>query len=351
MPPPSELSLTQMQLLLRGVSRSFYLSIRLLPPALRRPVAVAYLLARASDTIADSTTTPASGRQQQLATLSDAVAGASTAPSALAEIAATAGAATPDPRERRLLGALPQCLAWLEALPAADQADIRTVLRHITKGQLLDIERFEGGQPAPALQNAAELDEYAYLVAGCVGEFWTDLCARHLHDFAQLPTEQMRVLGRDYGMGLQLVNILRDTGADLAAGRCYLPADELAQAGLPASALGQAPSRLAPVWTRWHAIACLRLEQGMRYAQAVNSPRVRAASALPALIGVRTLALLHEAGGLALRQPVKVPRAEVRALLLRLALTLAARRPLATQFARLQHRGERGRWDNPRHDA
>ena len=36
--------------LLRPVSRSFYLSIRLLPRALRQPVALAYLLARTSDT-------------------------------------------------------------------------------------------------------------------------------------------------------------------------------------------------------------------------------------------------------------------------------------------------------------
>ena len=45
--------------LLRGVSRSFYLSIRLLPAPLRRPIAVAYLLARAADTLADTAELPA----------------------------------------------------------------------------------------------------------------------------------------------------------------------------------------------------------------------------------------------------------------------------------------------------
>ena len=38
---------------LKGVSRSFYLTIRVLPKALREPVGLAYLLARAGDTIAD----------------------------------------------------------------------------------------------------------------------------------------------------------------------------------------------------------------------------------------------------------------------------------------------------------
>jgi len=40
--------------ILRSVSRSFYLSIRFLPAALREPVALAYLLARTTDTVADT---------------------------------------------------------------------------------------------------------------------------------------------------------------------------------------------------------------------------------------------------------------------------------------------------------
>ena len=338
--------LAQMQPLLRDVSRSFYLSIRLLPQALRRTVGVAYLLARASDTIADSTALPAPLRQQLLADFAGSVAGVPVDPSALARIAATAGPAVADPRERMLLGALLRCVDWLNALPPADLADTRIVLGHITRGQALDIERFEQGAGARALQSAAEVDDYTYLVAGCVGEFWTDLCVRHVNPFASLPPDRMRVLGREYGMGLQLVNILRDAGADLAAGRCYLPADELAREGIPLQELARAPAELEPVWSRWHALACGRLEQGVLYAHAVNSPRIRAAAALPALIGVRTLALLHEAGGQSLRRTVKVPRREVRGILARLAFTLAARAPLARQFERLRARGPAGHWEN-----
>src|SRR5256712_11186491 len=40
--------------LLRQVSRSFYLSLAILPTALREPIGLAYLLARAADTIADT---------------------------------------------------------------------------------------------------------------------------------------------------------------------------------------------------------------------------------------------------------------------------------------------------------
>ena len=50
-----------------------------------------------------------------------------------------------------------------------------------------------------ALSTENELDEYTYLVAGCVGEFWTDLCFRHLPKFAERSTEEMRTLGCAYG--------------------------------------------------------------------------------------------------------------------------------------------------------
>ena len=48
--------------MLRSVSRSFYLSLRILPAALREPLSLAYLLARATDTIADTPEPPAALR-------------------------------------------------------------------------------------------------------------------------------------------------------------------------------------------------------------------------------------------------------------------------------------------------
>lgn len=319
--------------LLRGVSRSFYLSIRLLPTALREPVALGYLLARATDTVADTTSLPAGERLALLHLLAAAIAGDE---ASRARLHAPVHAFAPlqvDEDERRLILSLPACLAWLGALAADDREDVRTVLRHIVRGQVLDVERFS----APgihALASAGELEEYTYLVAGCVGEFWTALAARHLPHFSRLPVTDLRRLGRRYGMGLQLVNILRDMQADLASGRCYLPADALAAAGLRPQDLAGAPAGLAAVRGAWLEVAEEQLAQGMLYADVLEHRRLRAASALPALLGMRTLALLKAApGSLA---PVKVPRAQVRGMLWRLGLTLAARGPLAAQFARLR---------------
>jgi farnesyl-diphosphate farnesyltransferase len=324
-----------MSALLRGVSRSFYISIRLLPARLRQPVSVAYLLARATDTVADCATLPAEERKEKLDSLMEAIEGRIPALDAAASLAAF-GSLQEDPEERNLMLNLPQCLDWLERLASADRQDVRAVLRHITYGQAIDIQRFPQGAPLMALHTAAQLDEYTYLVAGCVGEFWTDLCFRHLPRFARLPKHEMRELGRDYGMGLQLVNILRDAGADLAAGRCYFPADELAAGGLRPQDIVTQPERFTRVRNRWHAHAQRGLDSGMRYADAVNSRRVRAASAMPALIGARTLALLRSAGPQGLQRRVKVPRHEVRSMLARLAFTLAGRAPLHALFGRLQ---------------
>jgi farnesyl-diphosphate farnesyltransferase len=61
---------------------------------------------------------------------------------------------------------------------------------------------------------------------------------------------------------------------------------------------------------------------------------VRAATVLPALIGARTLALLRQAGASALHSTVKIPRGEVRAMIVSLAVTLASRAKIDAIFNR-----------------
>ena len=293
--------------LLKGVSRSFYLSIRLLPGPLREPVALAYLLARASDTIADAPGLSAHARIDALDRFIRAVDGAGAPPT----VAFSSGMSQ---HEQRLLKALPECIESLRALSPEDREDIRTVLGQITHGQRLDVARFgDASSTNPhSLANADELDEYTYLVAGCVGEFWTKLGFRHLHSFATLPEEEMLDLGRRYGMALQLINVLRDEKHDIDTGRRYVPPGQSRE-----DLLHRAHEGLA---------------SGMRYAGALRSARVRVATALPALIGARTIALVREQG-----PGAKMPRSEVRGLLLRVALACGSNAALQREFKR---------WDN-----
>jgi farnesyl-diphosphate farnesyltransferase len=324
--------------LLKPVSRSFYLSIRLLPRALREPVALAYLLARTSDTIADSNAVTAEKRIELLDRLARAIAGKNEAIGK--ELGKLLGSQR-DPStalgmtegEKALLDSAEAILRALKNLSPEDQRDVRELLAIITRGQREDLTRWSGG--LAALANAQELRDYTYLVAGCVGEFWTRVCFRKVQSFtARLETDMLE-LGTNYGRGLQLVNILRDAGSDLRAGRCYFPEDELRAADLSASDLLNAPPAFLPIYSRWIAEARAGLDAGLEYAIAINPPRVRVATVLPAMIGVRTLSLIEESGLEALRTRVKVPRSEVRGMIASTTITLASQSRLRRARAKL----------------
>ena len=62
--------------LLKGVSRSFYLSMAWLPPAMRDAVALAYMLARATDSVADTSTAAVQDRADALRRMAGVIAGA-----------------------------------------------------------------------------------------------------------------------------------------------------------------------------------------------------------------------------------------------------------------------------------
>jgi farnesyl-diphosphate farnesyltransferase len=337
----------ELRQILRGVSRSFDLSIRLLPPVLQAPVAIGYLLARATDTVADTTSLPLAERQVLLHHMAKTITDPDSSDpngTELNRLTQAFAAQQTDHHERALMRALPQCLPLLQHLSQEDRASVRNVLRHITKGQNLDMGRF--GHGLNALKTEAELDEYTWLVAGCVGEFWTELCGRHLPGYSHLPQADMLRLGRAYGMGLQRLNIIRDAGADLMTGRCYWPEETLAQAGLTPAMLAQSAQSahtsdaatwqaLAPLYNDWLNITHTLMEDGLRYALALKPLRLRLASALPALIGARTVALLRQAGPAALSQRVKMPRHDIRALLVHLALGWGSPETIEKQFKKL----------------
>jgi len=295
--------------LLASVSRSFYLSIRLLPSKLRAPVGLAYLLARASDTIADSPEVPEATRLHHLASFARMIRTGKT--EGLAELQQDIH--TAHAGETMLLCNLDRCLQWLDHMENKDRSEIVDVLEKIIHGQTLDLERFSvGGVHVVALQSAEELDEYTYLVAGCVGEFWTRVCLNHLPGCSSLGLADLRKLGEEYGKGLQLVNILRDFTEDLRNGRCYLPEPELRAAGTSPTPLLDAPVKAQPVYDRWLERATQQLDAGYDYIFTLRSARLRMACFLPWYIGLRTLRLLAKPGTLTKPGKVKVSRMTVR---------------------------------------
>jgi farnesyl-diphosphate farnesyltransferase len=316
--------------LLKDVSRSFYLTLRVLPGAIRPQIGLAYLLARATDTIADTAIVPVEERLAALAHLRDRILCQTRSPLALDRFL---GAGQPGPAtsgERELLSRIEEALRMLELLSPPDQARLRETLSIIASGQELDLRRFElpqASRAAPgsagilALQTEADLDDYTYRVAGCVGEFWTRMCRAHLFPDAALDDQFLLTNGVRFGQGLQLVNVLRDLPEDLRLGRCYLPAAQLATLDLtPADLLSPASdSRLRPVYDGWVCRAEEHLAAGWAYTNRLPKGcwRVRQACAWPILIGVRTLALLKQRNPLDSAQRLKISHADVRATLLR----------------------------------
>ena len=298
--------------ILKSVSRSFYLSIRILPKEVRRPIGVAYLLARTSDTIADTGSVPVSIRLDRLAEFESLLKGES-APSAVASI--QRDIQPPHPGERALITALPGMLALFGRLDPWDLAETRVLMEKIIRAQSNDLRAFPDPNRIVALQNAAELEEYTYLVAGCVGEWWTQTCFHHLPNYSRLPPGQAIELANSFGKALQLVNILRDLRTDLEAGRCYLPADELAKHGARPEALRDHPELAEPVVDHWLARARQFLAEARTYISAVRIRRIQLACYLPWRLAGKTLDLLDQQSPLRTRAKLKVSRSEVRSAL------------------------------------
>jgi len=325
MPPAS----AEIEDLLRQVSRSFYLTLRFLPRSIRPQLSCAYLLARATDTIADTRLVDLRRRQETLLRLRECIQEASSGQRPqlpdFGELANAQGTAAGRGTvvERSLLENARWALNALSEFSIADRDEIRKVLDTITRGQELDLSRFgdASGDRISALNTDKDLDAYIYSVAGCVGEFWTKMCRAHVFPKVPLDNGLLMENGVRFGKGLQLVNILRDLPADLREGRCYIPEDRLSERGLRPQDLLDAAAfgRFRPLYGDYLKQAADHLSGGWKYTVMLpfRFARVRLACAWPILIGMKTLARLRTVNVLDNRLRVKLSRPEVRRLVLR----------------------------------
>jgi farnesyl-diphosphate farnesyltransferase len=305
--------------LLRDVSRSFYLTMRVLPGPIRPQIGLAYLLARTTDTIADTALVPPDRRLSVLQQLRERIQGGNRTSLELGGLAQHLATAP----ERELLERFHEVLALLATFSEDDQRLIREVLAVIISGQELDLSRFAEAGPERiiALNTEEEFDDYTYRVAGCVGEFWTRVCRTHLFPKANLDDDWFLQSGVRFGKGLQSVNILRDLALDLRHGRCYLPEDRLWGLGLtPIDLLNpENEARFRPFYDACLGQAEAHLASGWEYTLRLPRAqvRLRLACAWPILIGARTLSKLRAGKVLAPELRIKISRSEIRRLILR----------------------------------
>jgi farnesyl-diphosphate farnesyltransferase len=327
-------SLDRLNGILKRVSRSFYLSLRILPRPLRVPIGLAYLFARAADTIADTSLISPSDRLtflEQFRTLFrryDAT--------TLAMVRAALAGPQHNPAERELLSTLDQCFTVLWACDEGDQARISRLLLTLTQGMIMDLTIFppEHGGRVVALRTGQDLDQYTYYVAGCVGEFWTEMHVAHRRALASWDVGVMKGWGVRFGKGLQMTNILRDLAHDLRLGRCYLPLEDLMTHGLTPEQLLE-PTAIVQVRPIVQDLLALTLEHyrtGWAYTQAIprREVRMRLACVWPLLIGVRTLDLVAQADNLLDPQvTLKISRPAVYRLLLSSSVRVLSNRALS----------------------
>ena len=213
--------------LLEKTSRTFALSIPLLPEPTRQEVTVAYLLFRIADTLEDAAAWP---RERRLAALEDFAGLVEMPPDDARPRAAELSRDWCDglPSDHRgyleLLAAIPFVFESLEALsPAAREIVARDTVR-TARGMAGFVARSDAAGRLE-LADEADLAAYCYVVAGIVGEMLTDLFVLDRPALGRDDAEGLRRRAARFGEGLQLVNILKDSSADADEGRRYLPRD------------------------------------------------------------------------------------------------------------------------------
>ncbi|MCP3980663.1 MAG: squalene/phytoene synthase family protein [bacterium] len=288
--------------LLERSSRTFALTIPLLPEPTRYAVTVAYLLFRVADTLEDATSWPRGRKLQELAALNDLIEQPSTARAR--ELADAWLTEPPCDHEGycELLQKLPDVIDAMSSLTPGTTAEIVRHTSRTISGMTSFVEREQQGRLQ--LDDIPDLKAYCYAVAGIVGEMLTEL---FLEDRGQLQpaAAELRRDAAAFGEALQLVNILKDSAADAEEGRCYLPptVDRSAVFALAREDLDRAAGY------------CTRLESAEAPSGVVGF------TALPVLLARATLARVEESG-----PGTKLTRPEVVSIIASLQQALDRRR-------------------------
>lgn len=328
--------------LLKSVSRSFFLTLRILPSKLRFPIGLAYLLARTADTIADTQVLPPGARLLHLLSFRAQVQGPIN-PKDLQSLNEAMKANRSNPDENELLISATKTLVLLETLSEKDRRSVRSVVITLIKGMEMDLQTFppEVSGKTKALTRPEDLDRYIFLVAGCVGSFWTDIITSHSSSLAHWDVERMAKIGIRFGKALQLTNVLRDVPKDLRIGRCYLPSTQLNAEGLNPKDLHMPKNSLKarPVLKFWLHTVLEHYGSAEQYLLAIpkKCPRLRLAVLWPILIGLKTLLLLaQKSDWLESEKITKVPRRWVSWMIIRSIPMVLSNRLLSIWISRLR---------------
>ena len=300
----------------------------MVPADVRDQVGLAYLFARAADTIADTELIDRPRRLDYLTQLKAQFVSDQISWTQVRDIRQAVGPLQQDSAERQLLERLEDCFTLLQSFSPGDRRRVQQLMTTLTQGMEMDLTVFPGKSVdnLSALKSMDDLDRYIYYVAGCVGEFWTDLMCAYRRGLRSWNVRQMSEVGVRFGKGLQLTNVVKDIAPDLQRGRCYVPEPLLAEVGLkPHDLLDQQNlARFRPVLSKIVRIAVEHLDQGWLYTMAIPryETRLRLSCMWPILSAGESLKLVLSSPDLL--DPtikVKIPRSKVYQIMALTTLT------------------------------
>lgn len=217
--------------ILKGVSRTFALTIPQLPPELCPVVSNAYLLCRIADTIEDQAALLPQQKHRLSKQFTKIVAGEDSVLDFTEKLVPLLSPNTLD-AERDLVANTARVVRITQGFNDTQRPALQRCIRVMAEG----MSQFQRGKSLEGLKNLSQLDRYCYYVAGVVGEMLTTLFCDY-SDEINKNKDALRKLAVSFGQGLQMTNILKDIWEDRARGACWLPRDVFRAEGFDLSDL------------------------------------------------------------------------------------------------------------------
>lgn len=296
--------------LLRGVARSFALTLAQLPEPLRAPASNLYLLCRIADTIEDDPALSPAQKQDLSARWVDVVEGRA-APEPLARRLQLDLSPSITAAERKLVAAASGVVAITHGFRDPQRRALERCVRIMTRGMV----EFQYLASPHGLPDMPHLDRYCYHVAGVVGETLTELFCDYSTEIAGR-REELLALSTSFGQGLQMVNVLKDMWEDQRRGVCWLPRDVFRAAGvddLRTLCPGRADDGYVQGLTVLAATARHHLANALRYILIIprHEAGIRRSCLWPLGLAVRTLRRIQATPAFTHGRQVKVKRPTV----------------------------------------
>ncbi len=277
--------------MLPRVSRTFAVCIRLLSPQLEDQVRCAYLLCRIADTIEDTASLPLEQKELLLALFRRSLDQPATDFAAL-----SAAFAQPTIADEELTRDAAITLRVFHGYAPAVQQAIRPWVQEMCDGMIEFARQQAQVRPGRlvALTSVAELDRYCYYVAGTVGHLLTELFFLGSRRVTRRHHARLKKLATNFGLGLQLTNIIKDVADDRRRGWSFVPRQLCQLAGITPEALGDPAhaAQAARVMAALIGKAKGHLNDALDYCCALprSQYRMRLFCLTPLFFAVRTLA-------------------------------------------------------------